>query len=496
MGPTHTAELMNRTNKILSRALMSAILALAPLMPAHALNTRLPDLGNSAGNLMTPKAERELGQAFMRNVRKNQAVLDDPLTDDYIQDLGHHLLKNGLADGQPFHFFVIDNHEINAFAGPGGYIGTNTGLIQTTETESELAAVLAHETAHVIQHHLMRAWEAASNLSIPNAAVLLAAIAVGVVAGGDAGLATASAGQAALIQEQINFTRANEQEADRIGIDILAKAGFDANAMPAFFSRMGKATRVYASKLPEFLRTHPVTTRRIADALGRAGNYPYKTPRDDLRYQLLKVRLRQRDERLPQVSIAAQKRLLKEGRYRNRLAAQYELALLLLKAEKTGEADRILAELLRRRPEIPEFIITKARTETRLGKGRIALERLHKALVSHPAGHALNLAYADQAIHLGQYELAAHQLKQYLEYSPDDPKLYALLARATGETGDTLLAHKYQAEHHYLNGDLDEAILQLELALKTPKLSFYDSSAIESRLEKLRREKELRKSRE
>lgn len=485
-----------KLSKRLSRLCLSALLVITPAIPVHALDTRLPDLGASAGAMMTPKAEQELGQAFMRSIRKNQAVLDDPLVNDYIQDLGSRLVKKGVAPGRRFHFFVIDSHEINAFAGPGGYIGTYTGLIQTTRTESELAAVLAHETAHVTQRHLLRAWETASNLSIPNAAVILAAIAVGVVAGGDAGLATATAGQAALIQQQINFTRANEQEADRIGIDILAKAGFDTNAMPAFFSRMGKANRVYANKLPEFLLTHPVTTSRIADSLGRASEYPYQTPRDDLRYQLLKVRLQLRDERLPQVSIEAQRRLLEEGRYRNRLAAQYQLALLLSQAHKTAEADRILGDLLAKRPEMPEFVIAKASLERDLGKEKVALNRLKQALTSHPASHALNLAYADQAIRLGKYDLAIHQLTRYLEYSPDDPELYALLARAAGETGDKLAAHKYQAERHYLNGNLDEAILQLEIALKIPGLNFYESAGIESRLENMRKEKELRKSRE
>ncbi len=476
--------------------LMSALLTLAVAMPASALDTRLPDLGTSAGAILTPKAEQELGQAFMRNIRKTEAVLDDPLVEDYIQDLGKQLTGNSITAGRRFHFFVIDNHEINAFAGPGGYIGVYTGLIQTTQTESELAAVLAHEIAHVTQRHLLRAWEAASNLSIPNAAVVLAAIAAGVVAGADAGLATATMGQAALIQEQVNFTRANEQEADRIGIDILARAGFDVGAMPAFFSRMGKATRVYASKLPEFLMTHPVTTNRIADALGRAGEYPYHAPRDDLRYQLLKIRLRQQDERLPQITIGEQRRLLKEGRYRDRLAARYQLALLLMQAEQFDEAARLLDGLLAVRPKVPEFIVTRARIEHRQDKGPQAQERLRQALTEQPANHALNLAYAEQAIRVGHFKQVVRQLKRYLAYAPNEPSLYDLLARAAGATGDQLAAHKYQAEYHFLNGDLDEAILQLEIALKLPDLNFYDSAAIESRLEKLRQEKELRKSRE
>lgn len=477
--------------------LFSASLSLTPLAgSADSRELNLPDLGTSAGGLMTPKAEQELGKAFMRNVRRQEAVLEDPLVDDYLQELSGLLLRQGDGTRREFHFFAIDNPEINAFAGPGGHIGVYTGLILTTETESELAAVLAHEIAHVTQQHLLRAWETAGNLSVPTAAVLIASIALGVVAGGDAGIAAASAGQAALIQNQINFTRTNEQEADRIGIDILGRADLDVNAMPAFFARMDKANRVYASELPEFLRTHPVTTNRIADGLNRASAYPYRAPRDDLRYQLLKVRLMLRDERLPQTSIREQERLLQEGRYRNRLAAQYQLANLLLRAERFKEADRLLGELVQQRPEIPEFVIAKAGTEQRLGEGNKALKRLQDALSARPGSRALNLAFAEQAMRLHKIGPAREQLRNYLKYAPDDPDLHAQLARLAGDSGDKLSAHIHQAENHYLRGQLDEAILQLEIAGREKGLSFYDASRLESRLEEMRREKRESKNRE
>ncbi len=477
--------------------LLSAYLSLFPLASLSSNpELNLPDLGTSAGGIMTPKAEQELGKAFMRNVRRQEAVLEDPLVDDYLQELAGLLLRHGDAARREFHFFAIDNPDINAFAGPGGHIGIYTGLILTTETESELAAVLAHEIAHVTQQHLLRAWETAGNLSVPTAAVLIASIALGVVAGGDAGIAAASAGQAALIQNQINFTRTNEQEADRIGIDILGKADLDVNAMPAFFARMDKANRVYASELPEFLRTHPVTTNRIADALNRASTYAYRAPRDDLRYQLLKVRLMLRDERLPQVTIDEQKRLLEEGRYRNRQAAQYHLAMLQARAERFSEADRLLAELVEQRPGIPEFVIAKADSEHRLGEGTKALKRLQDALAARPGSRALNLAYAQQAMRLQKMGPAREQLESYLKYARDDPDLHAQLARLAGETGDKIAAHIHQAENHYLRGRLDEAILQLEIAGREKGLSFYDASRLESRLEEMRKEERDAKKRE
>jgi len=476
--------------------LLALILALVPLGNSQALNTDLPDLGASAGSIMTPKQERELGRAFMRSVRRNQAVLDDPLIVDYIQHLGSQLVNHSDGAGQRFEFFIINNPEINAFAGPAGHIGVYTGLILTTETESELAAVLAHEIAHVTQHHLMRAWETAQNMAIPNAAILLAAIALGVTVGGDAGLAAAAGGQAALLQEQINFTRANEQEADRIGIDILAKSKFEPRAMPSFFDRMGKANRIYATELPELLLTHPVTTSRTADALNRAGSYPYTQAEDDLRYQLVRMHLQQQTHQDPNQAVADFDRLLQEGRYRNRLATEYGRLRALLRAGRLDEAERGVDALLEQRPDLLEFIVTKASIESRQGRTRNALTRLQNALLKKPSSYALNVSHAEAALALADYPAVLQQLRNYIEYNDQDPRVFALLARAAGESGQTIAAHEYQAEHHYLNGDLEAAILQLEIALKTPGISFYQSAKIESRLKSLKDEEEEQKNRE
>ena len=323
-----------------ARIALSLLLLAAPAPPAMALDTDLPDLGNSAGSLMSPKRERDLGKAFMRGVRRSEKVMDDPLLADYIEHLGQKLVAASDVKGTPFHFFLIDDPTINAFAGPGGHIGVFSGLVMTTDTESELAAVLAHEIAHVTQQHLMRAWESTSQLSIPSAAVLLAAIVLGATVGGDAAAAAAVGGQAALIQQQINFTRANEQEADRVGIDILAHSGFEPRAMPSFFDRMGKANRIYASKLPEFLMTHPVTTSRTADALGRAEQFAYRQAPEDLRYQLARINLVQRQMDRPEEAVRELGLMLEDGRFRNEAALRFRLALG--RAVQSGEGSEAM----------------------------------------------------------------------------------------------------------------------------------------------------------
>ena len=473
-----------------ARIALSLLLLAAPAPPAMALDTDLPDLGNSAGSLMSPKRERDLGKAFMRGVRRSEKVMDDPLLADYIEHLGQKLVAASDVKGTPFHFFLIDDPTINAFAGPGGHIGVFSGLVMTTDTESELAAVLAHEIAHVTQQHLLRAWESTSQLSIPSAAVLLAAIVLGATVGGDAAAAAAVGGQAALIQQQINFTRANEQEADRVGIDILAHSGFEPRAMPSFFDRMGKANRIYASKLPEFLMTHPVTTSRTADALGRAEQFAYRQAPEDLRYQLARINLVQRQMDRPEEAVRELGLMLEDGRFRNEAALRYGIALAQIRAGQFDDAAKTLDRLLEQHPEVVEFVVSRAQIDAQQGATERALKRLERSLTADPGSLALNLTYAETALAAGKPADAETRLQRFLDFRGEEPRIYQLLSRAAGDQDKRALGHEYLAEYYYLTGDVKAAILQLEIALKVPGLNFYDASRLESRLVDLRAEDE------
>lgn len=495
---------MNNTQpgSLLSRLVLSFLLLATPLPAAWSLDTQLPeniggpdvtdlpDLGNSASAMITPKRERDLGKFFMRRVRHSKKVMDDPLLTDYVQSLGQELVNSSSAKGTPFSFFLIDDPQINAFAGPGGYICVYSGLLLTTETESELAAVLAHEIAHVTQQHLLRAWESTSQMSIPGAAILLAAIVLGATVGGDAAAAAAVGGPAALLQKQINFTRANEQEADRVGIDILAESGFEPRAMPSFFSRMGKANRVYASKLPELLMSHPVTTSRTADALGRAEQYTYKQTAEDLRYHLARITLQQRAIATPQEAIQEFQAMLNDGRYRDEAAVHYGIALAHLRAKEYDAAASTLDQLMKTHPDTLEFIVTRSEVDARRGDAAAALRRLGATIDKHPGSYALNLAFAETALAMGQPEKASQRLQRFLEFRDEEPRVYQLLARAAGDQDKQALGHQYLSEYYYWIGDLKSAILQLEIALKRPELNFYESSKLESRLAELRAEQD------
>jgi len=481
---------MRESSQPLLRWLLLLGLLVLPVSLTKALNTELPELGNSAGSLMTPKREQELGRAFMRNIRRTQDVMDDPLLADYIHSLGKKLVRHSTASGNPFTFFLIDSPQINAFAGPGGHIGVYTGLLLTTETESELAAVMAHEIAHVSQQHLMRTWEATSRFSVPQAAVLLAAAVLGATVGGDAAAAAAIGSQAAMLQQRINFTRANEKEADRVGIDILAASGFEPRAMPTFFSRMGKANRVYASQLPELLMTHPVTTNRTADSMGRAEQFPYRQAPDSLRYQMARADLMQRRIEEPEQAVRELTLMLEDGRFRSRAATQYGIALAQLRAKRFTDAANTLDELLAEQPQTIEFIVTRAAVDRAEGKHSEALDRLRYALDTYPGSYAINLSFAETALAGGQPRAALETLAGFLSYRDDEPRVYQLLSQAAGELDRQALGHEYLAEYYYLRGQTKRAAMQIEIALKQPGLEFFDASRLESRLNALNRELE------
>ena len=313
---------------------------------------------------------------------------------------------------------------------------------------------------------------------------------MGGIGGGDAAAAAAVGGQAALIQQQINFTRANEQEADRVGIDILAHSGFEPRAMPSFFDRMGKANRIYASKLPEFLMTHPVTTSRTADALGRAEQFAYRQAPEDLRYQLARINLVQRQMDRPEEAVRELGLMLEDGRFRNEAALRYGIALAQIRAGQFDDAAKTLDRLLEQHPEVVEFVVSRAQIDAQQGATERALKRLERSLTADPGSLALNLTYAETALAAGKPADAETRLQRFLDFRGEEPRIYQLLSRAAGDQDKRALGHEYLAEYYYLTGDVKAAILQLEIALKVPGLNFYDASRLESRLVDLRAEDE------
>lgn len=447
----------------------------------------LPELGSPSDRYLTPAGEKKLGRDFMLSVKRNTDVLDEPLISEYVQELGTRLLKRSDAAGESFHFFVLDEPSINAFAGPGGYIGINSGLILATQSESELASVIAHEIAHVTQKHLLRAFDAANGMSGKTAALLLASILVGVAGSPDAGVAMATGAQASAIQEQINFTRSNEEEADSVGIEILAEADFDPRAMPVFFERLTHASRLYESGIPEMLRTHPVTTNRIADALGRAEQHSYRQYLSTLSFYLIRENLRVRQFKEPADAVKHFASGLDEGRHLNQEAHQYGYALALMRDGQYSQAQSILDKLLTSNPNQIEYVLAIAELYGQRKRPEQALRSLETYYSLMPEHYALSAAYIEALTDAGDYDKARRVAARSISLRADDPRLYRLVGRIEQLAGKPAESHRMLAEAYVAEGQLQPASRQLEIALKlTDKENFQQLSRLESRLNQLR----------
>jgi predicted Zn-dependent protease len=461
---------------------------------AHATHPLdLPDFGSSADAVMTSGEERRLGEAFMQSVRKALPIDADPLLNDYITSLGNELVAAGGTGAGSYTFFLIDEPVINAFAGPGGYVGVYAGLVLAAQSEGELAAVMAHEIAHVTQRHLMRSFENQGQYTLPTLALLIGAAILGAQVSGDVAAAAVTGIQAASIQQQINFTRDNEKEADRVGIVTLAKSGYDPFAMAGFFERLSKESRTQQNDAPEFLRTHPVNTNRIADAVGRAETYGHRQRPDSLRFHLTRADLRQRAFRRADQSVDFFRKTLAEGRFANETAEHYGLALALERAGNLGEANAEVKALRAKQPYQAEFVILDARLQRRRGDMEGAIANLRQALSLSPTSVPLNMAQAENLMAAGRPDQALRALRTVASQRPKDPDLYKLLSDAAGRAGDKGEVHLYRAEYLYLSGDLDLAVKQLENGLRTPGVSYQNAARIQARLETLKEEQRDRK---
>lgn len=466
---------------------LAIALGITGVAPAQTSGIQLPDIGDSAGSVLSPAEEHQLGAELVRELRRSHPPVDDPYITDYIEHLGAELTLNADSAVAGFEFFVVDDPTINAFALPGGFIGVHTGLVLATQSESELAAVLAHEIAHVTQHHIARTFEEARKLNLPTLGALLAALAIA-GSSAEAGRAAITAVAAGSTQAQLNFTRANEQEADRVGIAILAHSALDPHAMPAFFERMAQANRFQGNQLPEFLRSHPVTDTRIADSRARADQYGYRQSPDSMGYQLVRMKLQLREEPNPTANVRRLKAQLATGQYLNETAAHYGYAQALLDAGDVKAATAEIERLREKHPDEIAFIIAASDAAAAAGDNVKAMASYESAMKLYPGSRALVVGYANLAMKNGKAAKARDRLRAALGEHPDDPTIHRLLAQAQSAAGDLGAAYQAQAEYLYLTGDIRGAIRQLENARRLQNNDFYQASKIEARLAELKRE--------
>ena len=502
---------------VLAAALSASLAALAP--PARAQSGALPDMGSSAAQQLTPQQEAEYGAYTLYQLRRYGMLLEDPLLEDWLDGMGHRIAAASDRPEQDYTFFLLKDRQINAFATLGGYIGANAGLVLAAENEDEFAGVLAHEVSHVTQRHVLRAVERAKKDQLP---ILLAMVGAIIAARGssdasDMQQAAVIGGFALAQQRQIDYTRANESEADRIGIQTLARAGYDPIGMGDFFARMDRLGRGNSGgyTIPDYLSSHPVTTSRISESRDRAERLraeavpaatatTSKTPlllpsfvltgtadpgkqgaRGPSQFAWARERLRVLSAPSANDAVREYELLAKAAGGKPSPAQRYGHALALLRQGHPAAAEATLQDLARAEPGHLWLELALAEAARAAHKDDLARQRFEALLVAHPQNHAVSLSYAIALNEMDTREAgrrAQAVLRPLLATGGFDALLQKNFARASVLAGDEARAGEAFAESAVLNGRADDALAQLTALLKRDDLDYVQRARIEARI--------------
>ena len=453
----------------------------------------LPSIGDTERGALSPLAERKLGDEIMQKVRVDPDYLDDAPLLEYLNHIGNNMLaKYPEARGETgndFFFFAVRDPSLNAFALPGGYIGLYSALILTTQTESELASVIAHEIGHVAQRHIARMMGTQKqDLLITLASIGVAALAAR--SSPDAAQAIALGGMGVAAQRQLNFSREVEREADRIGFRILGESGYDPSGMTVFFGRMQTASRAYSDTTPAYLRTHPMTTERIADIQARIREQRYRQRADSLDYHLIKARVRVLQDDSTHGLNDAERFFNEQLTIKSRMqtiSAHYGLALVALKrglhVKAQSELQLTRKEVQDKLPASKNPIIASLSIDIRMAAGQTAeaLKEASRAREIFTISRGISRQYADALLAAGRVDEATKFLRDQVLSYRQEPQLHRQLAKAYSAQGKKALMHLALAESYGLSGSLSSALEQLSMARGAPDVTFYDHSLIDAR---------------
>ena len=450
----------------------------------------LPDMGEPADATLSPLEEQRLGDEFMRQIRAGLPLVRDVQLEEYIQALGTRLaLASGKAGERAFGFFIIDDEAINAFAIPGGYVGINAGLIEAMNREEQLAGVVAHEIAHVTQRHHARSFATGNRASLSAAAAVLAAVLIG-QASPEAGQAALAAGLAATQQSAINFTRSNEIEADRIGIEILGNAQYDAGAMAESFTILRRRNNLntFASGL-EYLRTHPLDNDRIAEAADRAAAQPARDPVPQTDFALFKARLAVLTSDDAAQLERTYRATLDEGGHHERIGARYALALSALRTDRVEQATAHLDVLDGLAPAHPMVELLRAEALEAEGEESGSRDRLLALADLYPERYSIVEKRVEQLARAGRFAEAKRVARRYLrDAESPEPLAWRQLAGLEQRLGDTAASHESLARYFESLDELQRAEGQLELALRNVPPGSQDELRLRASLRTLREE--------
>ena len=434
-------------------------------VPVALAQPQLPTLGDRISGIFSLEEEYRLGRDFLRSVRRSTPTINDALLNDYVVNFTHNLAVHSDLQDHRLAFILIDSPALNAFAAPGGIIGVNGGLFLNAHTEGEFASVMAHELAHVSQRHFARGVEDAQRRRIPELATLLASVIL-MGSGSSAGPAAVMAAQGRSIENQLRFSRQNEQEADRIGLRTMVNAGYDPADMAKLFERLLDLSR-FTSRPPEFLLSHPVTESRVSDARSRATRLPARNVNSDIEYQLMRGRIQVHYEADKAVAVDNFTRALTASRTAiEEDSNRYALAVAMFADKQHAAALEMLEILLAKDPNRITYVVTKAEILTDSGQPRAALDYLERHLLINPSNHPLTMSQVKALLAMQDFAAAVRILERHAVARPEDHDLWYLIAETQGQAGDISKVHQARAEYFILTGDFRSAREQLNYALR------------------------------
>ena len=501
---------VSRLHRAVSFVLIQVLLlTVLPMAPANAQNAglNLPRLGDADSDELSPASERRLGQVVMQQLRRDDVVMEDTELTEWLNRFAAPLVATRNASGRDFELFFVNDRSINAFALPGGFIGVHTGLVLTAQNESELASVLAHEIGHVTQRHIARQFgQQRQTTAIVIASVLLAILAAR--ANPDAAVGALQLGDAAARGRALGFSRDAEREADRVGLDMLSEAGFDPLGSVGFFQKLQATTRIYESNAPSYLRTHPLTSERIADMQTRTLSLKTKQRADSIEFQLIKARLKASgDETLDgyrnainafeaDISIAPittgraktnpskpiQASVFNDDALINAGVAYYGLSVAHMLARQFNESAQSLAKARDRLPtNHPMVLQQQVRLAVQSNDSMAAVQLADQALRIHPNSRPLTVARLEALVQAQQWARASSVVRDELQVRRSDAELWRIAAVVHNENKEIGLAHRATAERMALQGAWSAAIEQLGFAQRSPNVDFVTSAIIDAR---------------
>ena len=438
----------------------------------------LPDIGDPASQVLSVNQEAELGEIIQAQINQHLPVSTDPEIRNYLQSLGTRLIAAGVNSDFPYYFNLIFDQGINAFAMPGGIVAINSGLFILSQTESELASVIAHEISHISQRHIARRYSREQKLSVVNTIALLGSVLAAVYGSADAGMAAATVTSEQMLVDQLAYSRAFEQEADRIGMALLVNARLNPFGMPRFFERLHEYSKVNQNNMPEFLRTHPLTMSRISDSVSRAQQYedqPYHETSTLYHYARART-----------IAISTEpKRLVSE--YRQLVKQQpsninrYIYGIALSRMNHGQAAINQLKQINTSDDE--HFPVAIALAQAHIAHGTLdpALDILLKLDELYPRNEAVIYYLSTALMEKKQFKSALDKLDTLESSITSNPSLEHLRARAADGAGQSWRSHEALSNYDLMHARFNPAMEHLVLALRQPGIDKHSIARIEAK---------------